>query len=167
MDEISFREFDWERHSDIVKGFHEDIVTSSFLPRHMLFEDYLRLLRSSEEHGLPAYMRGLRQAHEERKDGMFVWEREGETVGWSWLKVHENEFFREGIFGEVNEIYVVPRWRQKGFGRTMMEHALEWMRTRGVRTIRVETVASNHAALKFYEEYGFKPNYMILQKEIE
>jgi ribosomal-protein-alanine N-acetyltransferase len=98
---------------------------------------------------------------------MFVWENGKDVVGWSWLKVHENEFFREGVFGEVNEIYIVPRWRRKGLGRSMMEHALGWMRDKGIRTVRVETATSNEAALKFYKEYGFKPNYMILQKEIE
>jgi hypothetical protein len=49
-------------------------------------------------------MRGLRKAYDEGKDGMFIWEIEGEVVGWSWLKVYENEFFKEGVYGEINEI---------------------------------------------------------------
>lgn len=58
-------------------------------------------------------MRILRKAYEEGKDGMFTWKL-GEAFGWSWLKIHENEFFEEGAYGEANEIYVVSKWRGKG-----------------------------------------------------
>ncbi|MBO3808657.1 MAG: hypothetical protein FGF50_03590 [Candidatus Brockarchaeota archaeon] len=44
---------------------------------------------------------------------MFTWKL-GEAFGWSWLKIHENEFFEEGAYGEANEIYVVSKWRGKG-----------------------------------------------------
>ena len=39
-------------------------------------------------------MRELRKAYDEGKDGMFIWEEDDEVVGWSWLRLHENEFFR-------------------------------------------------------------------------
>jgi ribosomal protein S18 acetylase RimI-like enzyme len=111
-------------------------------------------------------MHGLRKACDEGKDGMFVWEIADEVVGWSWLKVHENEFFKEGVYGEINEIYVVPRLRRKGVGNTMMIHAHNWFKEKGVNTIRVETAASNKAAITFYKKFGFKPHYISLQKEL-
>jgi len=91
------KRFSWKRHFEIIKGFHEDIVVSSFTPKHMSMETYREKLRRSGKHGLPAYMCGLRRAYDEGKDGMFVWEIAGEIVGWSWLKVHENEFFKGGV----------------------------------------------------------------------
>ena len=129
-------------------------------------ETYRQLLRSSEKHGLPAYMRVLRKAYDEGKDGMFIWELDGEVVGWSWLKVHENEFFKEGAYGEISEIYVVSKLRRKGVGNILMIHAHNWFKERGVNTIRVETAASNKTAIRFYKKFGFKPNYLSLQKEL-
>lgn len=166
MDRLVVKSFSWEHHSEIVRGFHEDIVVNNIQPKHMSMETYLQLLRSSEKHGLPAYMHELRKAHNEGKDGTFIWEMSGEIVGWSWLKVHENEFFREGAYGEINEIYVVPKWRRKGIGETMMIHAFNWFKEKGINTIRVEALASNKPAILFYKKFGFKPNYISLQKDM-
>ena len=166
MDGLAVKRFSWKHHSEIVKGFHEDIVVSSFPPKHMSMEKYLQLLRRSEKHGLPAYMRVLRKAYDEEQDGMFIWELDSEVVGWSWLKVHENEFFKEGAYGEINEIYVVQKFRRKGMGKAIMIHAHNWFKEKGVNTIRVETVASNKTAIMFYKKFGFKPNYISLQKEL-
>lgn len=160
------KKFSWKQHSEIVQGFHEDIIVSSIQPEHMTTETYLQLLRSSQKHGLPAYMRGLRKASDEGKDGMFIWEINGEDVGWSWLKVHENEFFKEGAYGEINELYVVPKWRRKGLGKKIIVHAHHWFKEKGVNTLRVEVLASNKTALTFYKKFGFKANYLSLQKEL-
>ncbi len=97
---------------------------------------------------------------------MFIWEMDGEAVGWSWLKVHENEFFPEGVYGEICEIYIAPGRRGTGIGTRMMIHAFDWLRARGVKTARVETAATNDAALRLYERFGFEPNYVVLQAEL-
>ena len=111
-------------------------------------------------------MRTLKAAYEEGKDGMFIWELKGKIVGWSWLRIYENEFFKEGAYGEINEIYIVPEWRGKGIGNILMKHAEDWFRNKGIKTVRVEALATNEKALAFYRKHGFKPNYITLQKEI-
>ena len=166
MAELSISEFDWGLHSELVKGFHEDLVLLSFPHGHMPREDFLELFRSSDKDGLPAYTRVLREAYDEGVDGMFVWEMDGEAVGWSWLRVHENEFFPEGVYGEICEIHIVPGRRGEGIGTRMMIHAFDWLRARGVNTARVETAATNVAALRLYERFGFEPNYVVLQAEL-
>ncbi len=45
----------------------------------------------------------------------------------------------------------------------IMIHALDWLRVRGVKTVRVETAATNVTALRLYERFGFEPNYVVLQ----
>lgn len=166
LDKLVKKKFSWKHHSETVKGFHEDIIVSNFQPKHMSMETHRQKLRSPEKHGLPVYMRGLRKAYDEGKDGMFIWEIEGEVVGWSWLKVYENEFFKEGVYGEINEVYVVPKFQRKGIGKTMTIHAHNWFKEKGVNTIRVETAASNKTAVIFYKKFGFKPYYIALQKEL-
>jgi len=133
----------------------------------MTEQEFKVLLRTSEKHGLPAYMRVLREAYDKGKDGMFIWEVEGQVVGWSWLKVYQNEFFKEGAYGGIYEIYVVSEWRNRGIGKKIMKHAFNWFKDRGVRTIRVEVLASNDEAISFYERFGFKPNYISMQMTME
>lgn len=166
MNTLEVKKFSWISHSEIVKGFHEDIVVSSFQPEYMSMETYLQLLRRSEKHGLPAYMHSLREAYDEGKDGMFIWMIDSEIVGWSWLKIYENEFFKEGVYGEINEIYIIKKFRGKGIGKAMMIHAYNWFKRKGVNIVRVETAASNKTAIKFYEKFGFKPYYISFQKKL-
>lgn len=111
-------------------------------------------------------MKGLRKAYDEGEDGMFIWEIKDNVVGWSWLKIHENEFFKEGAYGEVNEIYVTPEWRRKGIGKTMMTHAHTWFKEKGMNTVRVETAVSNQVAMMFYEKFEYRPHYLSMQKEL-
>lgn len=160
------KRFSWKNHSELIKKFHEDIILTNIRPKHLSEEAYLQLLRSSEKNGLPAYMRMLKEAYEEGKDGMFVCEIDSEIVGWSWLRIHENEFFKEGAYGELNEIYIVPEWQGKGVGKVLIRHADAWFRNNGVKIVRVEALAANEKALVFYRNHGFKPNYISLQKEL-
>ena len=166
MDKLSIRRFYWKSDSELVKQFHENIVVTSFPPKDMSEETYRQKLRLSKKRGLPAYMQGLRKAYDEGKDGMFIWEIKGNVVGWSWLKIHENEFFKEGGYGEVIEIYVTPEWRRKGIGKTMMTHAHDWFKEKGINTVRVETAVSNQAAMTFYKKLGYKTHYVSMQKEL-
>ncbi len=51
-------------------------------------------------------------------------------------------------------------------GKAIMIHAHNWFKEKGVNTIRAETAASNKTAIMFYKKFGFKPNYISLQKEL-
>jgi len=78
--QLAMRQFSWERDSELVSLFHEDIVISSFPPRDMTVKAYRQRLRTSREHGLPAYMDTLKRAYNEGKDGMFILEIGDEAV---------------------------------------------------------------------------------------
>jgi len=116
---------------------------------------------------LPAYMDTLKRAYNEGKDGLFIWEIGDEVVGWSWLKVHKNEFFKEGGYGEINEIYVKPEWRRRGIGKRVITHAHNWFEIRGIRILRVETATSNLAAVALYTQLGYAPIYVCMEKELK
>jgi RimJ/RimL family protein N-acetyltransferase len=47
-------------------------------------------------------------------------------------------------------------WRDRGLGRTMMQHMIDWSRDTGViRRIELEVFAHNPRALHLYEKVGF------------
>ena len=72
----------------------------------------------------------------------------------------------ERVYGEINEVYAIPKSQRKGVGKTVMIHAHNWFKEKGVSTIRVETVAPNKRAIIFYKNFSFKPCYIALQREL-
>jgi len=47
----------------------------------------------------------------------------------------------------------------------MIKYAHKWFKEKGVSVVRIETAASNKVALSFYKKFGYKPIYMVLEKE--
>jgi putative acetyltransferase len=62
----------------------------------------------------------------------------------------------DGI-GEIKKMYVTPPYRgaQWGVGQLMMDTLRAWALTHGFRRIYLDTLATMHAAIRFYERNGF------------
>jgi GNAT superfamily N-acetyltransferase len=58
--------------------------------------------------------------------------------------------------GYVQRLAVHPDHRRNGIGRHLLHDALGWMRRRGVRRVMVNTAVDNVAALRLYEQSGFR-----------
>jgi ribosomal protein S18 acetylase RimI-like enzyme len=57
--------------------------------------------------------------------------------------------------GRLTSLYVQPDHRERGVARTMMEHLLIQAAEAGLRSVRLEVVASNLPAIALYERLGF------------
>ena len=55
----------------------------------------------------------------------------------------------------VDELYLLEEYRRRGWGRKTMEFLEEQARTAGVRTLHLEVVRQNTAALEIYRKLGF------------
>jgi ribosomal protein S18 acetylase RimI-like enzyme len=55
----------------------------------------------------------------------------------------------------VDELYLLPEYRRRGWGRKAMEFVEEEARAVGVRTLHLEVVRQNAAALDLYRKLGF------------
>ncbi|MFZ1139394.1 MAG: GNAT family N-acetyltransferase [Candidatus Sulfotelmatobacter sp.] len=55
----------------------------------------------------------------------------------------------------VDELYLLEGYRRRGWGRTTMEFVEEEARSAGVRTLHLEVVRENTAALQVYRKLGF------------
>ncbi len=56
----------------------------------------------------------------------------------------------------VANLAVDPDWRRRGLARALLERALAEARGRGVRLCRLEVRRSNRAAIRLYEQAGFR-----------
>jgi ribosomal protein S18 acetylase RimI-like enzyme len=61
----------------------------------------------------------------------------------------------DGHRGWLYTVAVVPRLRQCGIGRALVEHACAELAARGCGKVNLQVRDGNEAAARFYEELGF------------
>ncbi len=86
----------------------------------------------------------------------------------TWLIVHAapEEKFRfianiqgmrlDGLNGKIQNVAVVPDYRNKGFGRLLVAGCLHGFRAAGMERIALEVTADNFHAVRLYEHLGFE-----------
>lgn len=63
---------------------------------------------------------------------------------------------RRGAESRLAGMAIVPPARRQGVGRALMEHLLTAARSRGDRRMVLEVIGQNEAALRLYEDLGFR-----------
>ena len=63
--------------------------------------------------------------------------------------------WNDGLHATLDELYVAPGHRGEGFGRALLEAAIELARERGAENIDLNTTEDDTAALGLYESAGF------------
>lgn len=59
-------------------------------------------------------------------------------------------------WGEIISIYFLPEYMGKGYGKYLLETAVEELKLMGFKTIFLWVLEDNHRARHFYEKYEFK-----------
>ena len=81
---------------------------------------------------------------------------------WSFVALHEGVPVGFAVFlvvdagADLQQIVIHEKWRGKGIGRQLLQHAMPQLAEYGVIRILLEARASNAPALKLYESLGFK-----------
>ena len=86
-----------------------------------------------------------------------VWmiEADGQTAGYVALMLgHSLEYRGRDAF--LDELYVVPAWRKKGFAIAAVELVSNACRELGVRALHLEVERENAAAQALYRRFGFE-----------
>jgi len=105
--------------------------------------------------------------YERENSEIFVAEdASGGFVGY--LFVGESRDMMTGLrFGFVYDIFVEEKSRGKGIGKMLMEKAESYCRDKGFSRIALNVSAANDAAIGLYKKMSFKPEHMILGKELK
>jgi putative acetyltransferase len=80
----------------------------------------------------------------------FVLRIGAEPVGCGGIKLFGSEY------GELKRMYVRPEFRNHGFGQLILNHLAEYARANGVTLLRLETGIHQQAAIRLYEQAGFR-----------
>lgn len=88
----------------------------------------------------------------------FFTAKEGKSVvGYLWLIEREEEMF-------VAYLYVLSRFRRKGYGEKMVRWSELHATQRGAKRLSLHVFASNAAAIRLYEKCGFSQTNISMRK---
>lgn len=93
--------------------------------------------------------------------GFFLAERASaqggrELLGFHWTKTHPAGAYAEDPVGEVYVLGVSPAAQGLGLGRVLLESGLGYLNARGFRTVVLYVDGDNSAAIRLYENAGFR-----------
>lgn len=71
-----------------------------------------------------------------------------------------------GRLGKLDYVVLLPAYRGQGYGRVLMDWAMEQFKMHNVQQVEVKVVYGN-PAIYLYEKYGFKLNAQLLWRNIE
>ena len=82
--------------------------------------------------------------------GIFVLEIDGAVAGCITTRLD-----RDAGIGLIPNLAIAPEYRGQGWGRKLMQHALERFRREGMTHVRIETLAQNDVGNHLYQSLGF------------
>lgn len=97
---------------------------------------------------------------------LLVCEVGGKVVGFLKADVIDRLFYEPRREGVIREFYLLPEFRRRGIGRTMVERAFEELRSMGAGIITAEFPSQHKIAVSFYEDLGFRPIISKYAKEV-
>ena len=127
------------------------------LIRAALPGDAAALAELSGELGYPASPEIMRdRVHTLPADGsrqVLVAEINGRVV--AWMEMTRRSMLVADEYAEITGLVVSESQRGRGIGRTLVDHAAEWARARGLPRLRVRTNEKRSRTHAFYESCGF------------
>jgi uncharacterized protein YbbK (DUF523 family)/N-acetylglutamate synthase-like GNAT family acetyltransferase len=124
--------------------------------RGALSSDAEGIARLSEQLGYPCTVAELGPKLEKHLSGdktVIVAESKGEILGWASLELVDRLYIES--HAEITAFVVDERCRGRGIGSLIMEEALRWAASKGLRLIRLKSNVLRKDAHRFYESRGF------------
>ena len=89
-----------------------------------------------------------------------------ELIGFHWTKTHPAGAYAQEAVGEVYVLGVSPTAQGLGLGRVLLETGLGYLSTRGFRTVILYVDGDNAAAVRLYENAGFRTRSVDLEYRV-
>ncbi len=94
------------------------------------------------------------------KDDACVWiaEMDEEIVGYCQCMVAATPpVFELKQYGQIADMAVLEAYRRQGVGERMVERAMGWFHSRGLRRVEVRAAVTNEVSTRFWRKMGFTP----------
>jgi ribosomal protein S18 acetylase RimI-like enzyme len=125
------------------------------VPEHPATSDATALITELDAYLEPLYARESRHGFSVERliadaVAFFVIRDNGAAAGCGGIKLFGTEY------GEIKRMWVRPEYRGRSFGKLMLDHLADYSTQRGVKILRLETGIHQHAAIRLYEQAGFR-----------
>jgi ribosomal protein S18 acetylase RimI-like enzyme len=79
--------------------------------------------------------------------------------------IHKKSYYN-GLFGEIQNVYVEKDYRSQGIGRKFFEDFCKYCAENRVDRIDINASFNNKRAVEFYKKCGFRPVDITLTQEV-
>lgn len=111
-------------------------------------------------------MRETLAAHQFTKS-LLVARLEGDLVGFASFSLEQGALSLATARGQLSNLYVDPASRGRGIGTALLEAVEADLRDRGAEVVRLEVLAPNEDARRFYRERGYDPVRVTMDHTLE
>jgi phosphinothricin acetyltransferase len=95
------------------------------------------------------------QHHHPNQRPLWVIECDGEVAGWLGFQPFYSARRAYDVTAELS-IYIAPAYRRQGIGRKLLQHAIAYSPTLGIKNLVGCIFATNTASLRLFENFGFE-----------
>ena len=116
-----------------------------------------------------AYLAFLLDRCERCSGKVFVAEADDSVVGFAAVLAKvlpEEPDEDQSEYAYITDLLVLPSYRQRGLGRTLLQHAEAFARERGAKILRVGVLARNRLAWELYRKLDFADYHVQLIKRL-
>lgn len=97
---------------------------------------------------------------------VFIAEHDGKPIGYICGYIFLSHARNQPLMAEIDNMFVMDHFRQKGIGTLLMDIFLSEVQKRGVRRVKVTALHDNGHAHEFYKKQGFTHHEVVFEKEI-
>jgi len=142
----------------ITKNNFDDV-----LPLIRAYQEFYRAAEISEEKNKNHFGRFLT---DHSRGFLFLLKEEGVSIGFVTVYFSYSSARAEEI-GILNDLYVVPEYRNLGYGKKLIYRAMEEVKNRGIYRIQWLTEKTNVTAQKLYDKMNAgKSEWILYSREI-
>ena len=99
----------------------------------------------------------MKSIHEKESFAVFIAKHDEEIVGYTIVSCEKD-------LGEIDSIFIIPKLRNSGLGKELIEKAEEWLSEQNAKRTVISVSDGNEAVLPFYQSLGYLPRLTILEK---
>jgi len=127
----------------------------------MLADDFLGATRERYENPLPeSYTKAFEEIEQDKNNELIVAEKDGEIVGILQITFTPSISLQGGKRATIESVRVDEKYRGQGFGKELMNWAIERAREENCFAVQLTTNADRKDAHRFYEDLGFKGSHL-------
>ncbi len=111
-----------------------------------------------------SFRRELLNRYSGDPESIKVAEMDGRVVGYVYFKITETAFGRSGV---INHVFVDEEYRKIGLGQKLMGIAEDYLKSRGLKRIRVTITKTNEPSLRMCRRLGYSEKRVVMEKELD